>query len=353
MRTTLIFNLNYAGSHGVKLPISGHPNDLNPKYFGAPGDANQINYLQANVSNPFYGTVTTGSLAAPTVQRIQLLSAFPQYISNTAMSNGSLTYNYQGVGSESFNALQAGLTYRKSSGLNAAVFYTWSKLLGNVSDLTNGFLNPTGNPGIQNYYLIKQYERSTLATDAPHRIVGNFIYPLPFGRGQRFGHDIPTWADLAIGGWKINGIASVQSGYPLSLNQTGGQAFSGGRPTYVSGVNPLTSGSTHTRLGGAGQSQNYFNAGAFRLSRAFELGNVPRSAALLRSPLAFQDDLSAIKDFNIHDSIHLEFRLEAFNLLNKVQFGFPNTTVGSSTFGYITSQANLPRNVQAALKLYF
>jgi len=80
---------------------------------------------------------------------------------------------------------------------------------------------------------------------------------------------------------------------------------------------------------------------------------VPRSAALLRSPLAFQDDLSAIKDFNIHDSIHLEFRLEAFNLLNKVQFGFPNTTVGSSTFGYITSQANLPRNVQAALKLYF
>jgi hypothetical protein len=80
---------------------------------------------------------------------------------------------------------------------------------------------------------------------------------------------------------------------------------------------------------------------------------VPRSAALLRSPLSFQNDLSAIKDFNIHESLRLQFRLEAFNVLNRVQFGLPNTIVGSSTFGFITSQANLPRNVQAALKLYF
>jgi hypothetical protein len=81
------------------------------------------------------------------------------------------------------------------------------------------------------------------------------------------------------------------------------------------------------------------------------LGNVPHSVALIRSPLTFQDDLSVIKDFPIHDTINLQFRVEAFNVLNKVQFGFPNTTVGSSTFGFITSQANLPRNAQAALKL--
>jgi hypothetical protein len=61
----------------------------------------------------------------------------------------------------------------------------------------------------------------------------------------------------------------------------------------------------------------------------------------------------ALGAFNIHESLRLQFRLEAFNVLNRVQFGFPNTTVGSSNFGFITSQANLPRNVQAALKLYF
>lgn len=353
LKSNLIFNINYAGSHGVKLPINGHPNDLNPKYFGQPGDLGQVSYLQANVANPFYGLVTTGSLAARTVQRVQLLSAFPQYISNTALSNGSVGYLFQGIGSASFNAMQVGLSYRKASGLNGSVFYTWSKLLGNVSDITNGFLNTNGNPGIQNYYLIKQYERSTLATDIPHRIVGNFIYPLPFGRGQRFGNDVPKWANVVVGGWKLNGIAFVQSGNPLSLTQSGGQPFSGGRPTYVPGINPLTSGSTHGRLGGVGQSQAYLNPAAFRLSRAFELGNVPRSAGLMRTPLSFQDDVSAIKDFNIHESINLQFRLEAFNVLNRVQFGFPNTTVGSATFGYITSQANLPRNVQLALKLSF
>jgi hypothetical protein len=349
----LVVNINYAGGHGVKLPIDGHPNDLNPSLFGAPGDLNQVAYLQTAVPNPFHGTVTTGSLAASTVQRIQLLSAFPQYISNSAMSNSSLTYDFQGIGSSSYNAMQVGLSYRHNNGLNASVFYTWSKLLGNVSDLTNGFLNVTGNPSIQNYYLIKQYERSNLATDVPHRIVGNFVYQLPFGKGRRFANNMPTWANEIIDGWQLNGIAYIQSGYPLSLTQTGGEAFSGSRPTYVAGTNPLTSGSTHARLGGFGATQTYFNNAAFRLSQAFELGDVPRSAAALRSPLSFEDDLSAIKDFDIHESVKLQFRLEAFNVMNRVQFGFPNTVVGSSTFGDITSQANLPRNVQVALKLFF
>jgi hypothetical protein len=351
--SSLTFTLNYAGSHGVKLPITAHPNDLQPKYFSTPGDLNQVAYLQTNVPNPFAGIVTTGSLAAATVQRVQLLSAFPQYISNTALSNSSLNENFVGQGSASFNALQAGISYRKSNGLNATTFYTWSKLLGNVSDITNGFLNATGNPAIQDYYFLKADERSNLATDVPHRVVGSFLYPLPFGSGRRFANHLNRAIDEAIGGWQVNGIIAVQSGYPLSFGETGTQAFAGSRPTYVPGFSPLTRGSVHTRLGGAGESQTYLNAGAFRLSRAFELGNVPRSDALVRSPLTFQDDVSAIKDFPIHKAVSLQFRLEAFNILNKVQFGFPNTTVGSSTFGYITSQANLPRNVQAALKLYF
>jgi hypothetical protein len=80
---------------------------------------------------------------------------------------------------------------------------------------------------------------------------------------------------------------------------------------------------------------------------------VPRSSGRLRSPIGFQDDLSLLKEFPIHDRLGLQFRLEAFNLLNKVQFGVPNTTFGSSTFGYITTQANSPRNIQVALKLTF
>jgi len=115
----------------------------------------------------------------------------------------------------------------------------------------------------------------------------------------------------------------------------------------------LTSGSTHQRLGGKGQTQAYFNPAAFRRSQSFELGDVPRSAAALRSPLAFQNDISAIKNVAAYREIHLQFRLEAFNVLNKVQFGAPNTAFGSAAFGQITGQQNLPRNVQAVLKVQF
>ncbi len=60
----MVFTLNYAGSHGVKLPMNLTPNDLNPKYFSAPGDSSQVDYLQAQVSNPFYGgaSVAAGSV---------------------------------------------------------------------------------------------------------------------------------------------------------------------------------------------------------------------------------------------------------------------------------------------------
>lgn len=352
----VVFNLNYAGSHGVKLPQSLTPNDLNPKYFGAPGDQAQVAYLQALVADPSYGsnTIAPGSvLANPAVQRSQLVAAFPQYAPNTGMHNSSLTYLFDDEGSASYNAMQASLVMNRSNGLTGSIAYTWSRLIGNVTDLTSGFLNQTGNPGYQNYYLMHRYERSVLATDIPQRIVGNISYPLPFGRGRTLGSGMPGWANEVAGGWTLNGIVSVQSGYPLGLTQTGGQPFSGGRPSFVGGVEPLTAGSTHHRLGGQGQGHAYFNPTAFRLSQSFELGDVPRSAGNLRSPLTFQDDLSAVKNFGIYEHLTGEFRLEAFNFLNEVQFGFPGTVYGSSTFGDITSQQNLPRNIQAALKLRF
>ena len=82
---------------------------------------------------------------------------------------------------------------------------------------------------------------------------------------------------------------------------------------------------------------------------------MPRSWAAIRGPLNFDDNASVIKRFVLHDQVALQFRAEAFNVLNKAQFAMPAATFGAatSTFGYITSQANLPRNVQVALKLSF
>jgi len=357
MASGVVLHLNYAGSKGTHLPITYRPNDLQPRYFGAVGDPGNVQsaYLTAQVPNPLYGKAGVGgSLATPTVQRQQLLAAFPQYGPNNSLQNGSLSVIQNDIASSTYHAFQAFLTIQKP-GLSAIVSYTWSKLLGNTTDVTTGSFNANGQPGVQNFYRY-DLERSVQPTDIPHRVVGNMNYTLPFGRGQRFGGNLPGWANQFAGGWKLNFIGYIQSGYALGITQSGGAAYSGSRPSFVVGVNPLTGGSTHNRLGGGasvGQTQGYFNPAAFRLAQAFELGNVPRIAGALRGPLSFQDDVSVIKDFPLHDSIALQIRLEAFNVLNKVQFGLPNQQFNSATFGQITTQANLPRNIQAAFKLNF
>lgn len=350
----IVLHLNYVGSHGVHLPINYRPNDLRDQYWGAPGSQSQIDYLNAQVANPFFGNAGAGPLARPaTVQRVQLLSLYPQYTPNTGMANGSLTVNQLGIGASIFNAAQAFITIQRSKNLQATVSYTFSKLMGNTSPLLTGFLNANGTPGFQNSYHIRDKEWSVMATDIPQRFVANANYTLPFGRGQQFGGGVRPWVNQFIGGWSINTIIAVQSGYPLGITQTGGQAYSGSRPFFVPGSKALTTGDVHQRLGGTGQPAAYLDASAFRKAAAFELGDVPRSSGRLRSPTGFQDDLSLVKQFPIHESIHLQFRFEAFNLLNKVQFGVPNTTFGSPTFGFITSQANSPRNIQTAVKLLF
>jgi hypothetical protein len=353
-------SVNYVGGHGVDLPLNIRPNDLQPQYFGAPGDpgGTQTAYLQAQVTNPFYGAtgISPGSLLLnPTVQRAQLLTAFPQYTSGSigGIQNGSVGVSYLDHGSATYEALQGTLVIRHSNGLNGSVTYIWSKLLGNVSDLTNGFLNTTGNPGVQDWYFLHKYEHSNLATDIPQRVVGTATYPLPFGRGKSIGSDMPGWMNEVAGGWNVTTIIDVYSGFPLNMAVSGAAAFAGTRPMYVSGVAPLTSGSTHRRLGGAGQTQAYLNPSAFTRPTAFQLGNVPRSAAQLRGPLSFDDNASIIKTFPIHEDLGLEFRAEAFNILNKPDFGLPAATVGGSGFGYITSQYNLPRNVQVSATLHF
>jgi hypothetical protein len=122
---------------------------------------------------------------------------------------------------------------------------------------------------------------------------------------------------------------------------------------WVNGVSPLTSGSTKNRLGGKGQTQSYLNSAAFALPSQFQLGDVPRSTARVRGPISFDDNASVIKNIQLHDTLSLELRGEAFNILNKAAFSMPNATVGSSNFGYITGQSNPSRSIQLSAKVHF
>jgi hypothetical protein len=64
-------------------------------------------------------------------------------------------------------------------------------------------------------------------------------------------------------------------------------------------------------------------------------------------------DISVFKNTQITERFRLQFRAEAFNAFNRVQFAIPNTSINSTAFGVISGQQNIPRNIQLALRLLF
>lgn len=338
----LLINLSYAGSHSVKLPLNVNLNSLPLQYYGKPGDQQQVAYLTQTVPNPFYKIITSGALAAATVQRQVLLRAYPQYTG----ANSS----YLAQASSSYNALQITAQKSLTHGLSSLVSYTWSKNIGVANNLTTGFLD-VGTPGFQNDNT-RALERSVLATDIPHRLVVSANYELPFGRGKKFGNSVNRFVDAFIGGWQMNTVMQFNSGFPLQFGNSGAAAYAGSRPSFTSTtVNPQTSGDIHDRLGGVSGGSGYLNASAFRQPASFEFGDVPRLTATIRSPAKSNIDVSAMKNFTIREGMRLQLRGEAYNLPNHPVFNGPNTSVGSNAFGTITGQNNSPRNVQVALKL--
>ena len=83
----------------------------------------------------------------------------------------------------------------------------------------------------------------------------------------------------------------------------------------------------------------------------YQLGNAGRR--ILIGPGTSNLDLSFVKQFTITESKSLQLRGEMFNATNHPNWGNPGTTLGSSSFGIITSNSNLPRQVQIGLKLRY
>ena len=130
----------------------------------------------------------------------------------------------------------------------------------------------------------------------------------------------------------MNWVYSAQSGVPISL--ASGESL--GRSAWI----PDSQRSL----------QRWFDTSAFRLRDTLELVGT----ALLpdvRTQGRNNVDFSLYKDTQIHESIKLQFRAESFNLLNHAEFGNPNATTGSASFGIITSQINFARQLQIGLRL--
>ena len=329
----ILVDAAYVGTHGVHLNKSGE-GDWNTNQLTSTAMALGTK-LQQSVPNPFYKIITNGPEAGPTIPESYLQAPFPQFTAVDLL--------YLPGGYEEYNSFQLKVNKRMSHGLNLLISFTGQKQIDDYSGIEN-VGNITG--GIQNIYNPRG-ERAVSSNDISRSLVVSGDYNLPFGRGQHFGGNWNRALNAALGGWQINGICTEQDGFPLSAT-TQNTSNSGSdvlRPNVVAGVNPAVSGPAKNKL------KDYVNSAAFSQPAPFTFGDASRTLSNVRAPGYHDIDFSAFKNFQPTERMTIEFRAEAFNLLNQVQFGKPNMALSSHQFGVISSQSNTPRQIQAALKI--
>ena len=327
----------YLGSKGQNL-IDGESNlitynQLTTSFFAL---GSQLN---AQVPNPFYGIIVTpgAGLSQPTVQARTLLTAFPQYSSVNAFRKPGANSNYQ--------SFTLSANKRFSKGLQAQISYTGGKLLDDASQ-TVTFLGAAGTK--QDYYC-RHCEKSVSTQDQSRRLVANFNYELPFGRGKPYLSSLPKPVDFVLGGWQMNGILTFAKGIPLQIGSGGNNA-----QINSNGQRPNNNGHSGEKSGPIADRLNaYFDPSVFSQAGNFTFGNTSRTSPNLRAPGTHNLDFSMVKNFRFHERLTTQFRAEAYNFTNSPTWATPNTTVTSvGTFGTITS-ASGQRQLQLALKLLF
>jgi hypothetical protein len=118
-----------------------------------------------------------------------------------------------------YHGLQTRLEKRFSAGLTVLATYTWSKAISDAAAFNSGGDADTGNR-IQNILDLKA-DKGLANQDHRHRFTTAYVYDLPFGKGRRFGSSCTGALDKIAGGWGLDGIISLQTGYPITVRRAG------------------------------------------------------------------------------------------------------------------------------------
>jgi hypothetical protein len=334
-----LLEVAYIGNRGYQLTTGTSIINAVPRQYLSTStvrDEATISYLNTDFDNPFRGLIPGQSLNGSNASRAQLLRPFPQF--------GDIsTQRYDG--SAIYHSGQFRLERRFTRGFTLLSSYSWSKVMEEVS-----FLNATDT----------EYEKRIGNDDIPHRIVVSGIWELPFGRGRKWGSNWKGIVDAVIGGWQMQGIYQWQSGRPMGF----GNVYYNGDPSKlranidgqtVDGVAFDTSGFYF--FDDAVQTNGVVDPVKQRDDDRIELGSnirtMPSRLPGFRRQQLDLWDLSVIKNFSIGERVKFQLRGEFLNAFNHVQFNDPNTDPTDASFGRVTQQSNLPRNVQIGLKVIF
>jgi hypothetical protein len=338
-----LLDVSYLGKKGTHLYFGGA---ANLDYLGSQIEhytSDQITALNTYVNNPFYGVITdpNASLSAQQYPAYQFELPYPQF---TGFSGEDPPW-----ANSIYNALQIKAEKRFSHGLQFLVTYVWSKSIDNASS-TGGavtWLGGTTHLADPNNFKL---ERGLSTFDMPSVLQFTYTYDLPVGRGKALLGHANGVANAVLGGWETTGIWRFTDGRPEILGLSGGQSL----PTY-GGQQPNLTGTL--RCASSDILNQYFaNPEVATVPPPFTLGTASRTDGSCRQPGIANANLALFKEFplgRMREGAKLQFRLETYNTFNHPQFSGPNTTVNGGSFGVITSTANGPREVQAALKFYW
>ena len=330
----LTLDLAYAASEGHHLSggtLSYWSDQMNPRYLvlgnllnssATPANVAAANAIVPGIALPYAnysGTLT------------QMLRSFPQF--------SGVSDVWGDLGNTNYQSLQVVARKTFSHGFNAMFNFTWAKELDDLSTYS-GYVDDKsqgGNPAVTLNALV--------------------VYQLPFGKGRDFLSHSNRVVSAIVSGWQLSGITTWHDG--SGLGSIGASCTLPNAGSCYASYAPGFSGPVQTAAYGSGNliggtTAAYLNASAFVNPAVYVYGNTPRTFAYgLRGPSYFNQNLSLRRQFAIWERVKMTFQADSINPFNDVSFGNPASSISSSTFGKITSQANTPRDLQFSARVTF
>ncbi len=345
-----VATISYVGSAGVHLtrsyeynqmlPVPASQNPYQPGQPISPFDCPGISVdtspgsggMATATPGPYTVTLPDGTTATGfTTYATGITGGWANNLAVACGNNSAFYRPYLGIGSiqrkdqtgsSNYNALEMSLRHN-IGGLELNAAYTYSHSIDDSSDYND--------TGFVNSYNLNAY-RASSNFDQRHNITLAYVYDFPFFKQKGLTHTL-------LGGWQWSGITLIQSGSPFSVYNGGffatadnagvGNGFStvGSYPDLVG--NPRQGASSSPLAGNlTGFGPLLYNPAAFVLPTGLTFGDAGRN--ILRNPWRTNFDMALLKHFAVTESKYFEFRAEAFNVFNHVEYTWLGGDAGSA-----------------------
>jgi hypothetical protein len=349
LNSQTVFTIGYYGSKGTHLVGVTEINDLPPglalNSFCAPGNNTPatvgVTLVRCQPAGyAFRNTATTIAQGNPNVVGTTtftdnaILDQLRPYRGYRSITMLQPRYN------SNYHSLQTYVQRRFSGASQISAAYTWSK---NLTDSQNDRSNAPQNT----FDILSEYSRSTL--DRRHVFTMNYIYELPFFQSQN------DFVGKVLGGWQASGIITYNTGLPFTITTSSFDAAGlGNNPAAIAGNRPNllcdpNENAPHTL-------QQWFNTACFSPNPAAGtlVANVPGTAGrgVVQGPPTQRVDFTMTKNIRFSETMRLQLRGEAFNVLNHTNFRTIGTNITLGTYGTVTAVRD-PRTIQLGAKFIF